>query len=267
MRPREISSPQNLWIKRLRAALVRSKSAEAGECAIEGFHLVEEALRSGLEVVAIVRTPGAEHYWERLRRWLNGRERCFLTSERIFRTVAQTKTSQGIAALVRLPAWEQTQALTRPNAVVAAVVGLQDPGNLGTILRTLEAFGGAACLLGPGTVSACNAKAVRASAGAIFRLPVFAYSTESHLLAACRQHGLRTIALDVKAKGMMYEHDLRRGFAFFVGREGSGLSRTLVAEVEEVMRIPIAAPVDSLNAALVVGLVLYEAARQRGFSF
>ncbi|MFQ5817141.1 MAG: TrmH family RNA methyltransferase [Terriglobia bacterium] len=267
MRLREISSSQNPWIKRLRAGLRRGKLTEAGECAVEGFHLVDEALASGLEVSAIVWTPTGERYWQQLAPRLNGRERCLRTSERVFRSLAQTETSQGIAALVRLPRWEEARALARPNAVAAALVGLQDPGNLGTILRTLEAFGGAACLVGPGTVSAFNAKAMRASAGSVFRLPIFTHATETALLAACRKHGLRTIALDINAKRGLDELDLRGSFAFFVGREGSGLGREILAAVDEVARIPIARSVDSLNAAVAAALALYEAARQRGFSF
>jgi TrmH family RNA methyltransferase len=108
---------------------------------------------------------------------------------------------------------------------------------------------------------------MRASAGSVFRFPAFVHPTEKELLAACRRHRLRTIALDVKAQRGLHELDLRTGFAFLVGREGSGLPRDLLGEVDEVARIPIAAPVDSLNAALAAGLTLYEAARQRGFSF
>ncbi|MFQ5927278.1 MAG: TrmH family RNA methyltransferase [Terriglobia bacterium] len=267
MRLREISSLQNPWIKRLRAGLRRGELTEAGECAVEGFHLVEEALLSGLEVKAIVRTAASERYWQQLTPRLNGRERCFLTTERVFRSLAQTETSQGIAALVRMPHWDEKKVFARPHGVAAALVGLQDPGNLGTILRSLEAFGAAACLVGPGTVSPLNGKAMRASAGSVFRLPVFTHPTEKGLLAACRNHGLRTIALNAKARWALDELDLRGGFAFFVGREGSGLSRELLAAVDEVARIPIAPSVNSLNAAVAAALVLYEAARQRGFSF
>lgn len=267
MVPREISSPHNRVIKRLRAGLARGEPTAAGEWAVEGFHLVEEALRSGLEVTAIVRTPAAERYWQRLTGWFNGREHCFLATERVFRALAQTETSQGIAALVRPPRWDEARAFSRPNPVAAVLVGVQDPGNVGTILRTLEAFGGAACLLGPGTASPPNAKLMRASAGSVFRFPAFVQPTEKELLAACRRHRLRTIALDVKAQRGLHELDLRGGFAFLVGREGSGLPRDLLGEVDEVARIPIAAAVDSLNAALAAGLTLYEAARQRGFSF
>lgn len=267
MRVGQIASPQSPWIKRLRTGLRRGELTEAGECAVEGFHLVEEALASGLHVTAIVHTPAAERYWQRLAAQSNGIERCFLTSERVFRSLAQTETSQGIAALIRWPEWNEAQALAQPHAMAAALLGLQDPGNFGTILRALEAFGAAACLLGPDTVSPFNAKALRASAGSAFRLPVFTHPTEEEIFALCRKHGLRTIALDVRGPRRLDELDLRAPFAFLVGREGSGLSPGILEQADAVVRIPIAASVNSLNAAVAAALVLYEASRQRGFSF
>lgn len=260
-----ITSPHNLWIKKLRAALARSELTSAGECAVEGFHLIEEALRSGLEITAVVRTPAAERYWQRLRPRLNGQEHAFLITERVFRRLAQTEHSQGIAALVRWPQWEEAAVLRRSDAVVVALVGVQDPGNLGTILRTLEAFGAAACLLGPGTVSPLNPKALRASAGSVFRLPVFAHPTGKNVLAVCRRFGLRALGLAPRATRALHQVDLKEPMAFFIGHEASGLSEELLGRLDEVVRIPIAAPVDSLNAAVAVALALYETARQRGF--
>jgi TrmH family RNA methyltransferase len=262
-----ISSLQNPWIKRLRAGLLRGELSEAGECAVEGFHLVEEALRSGLEITAVVRTPAAEKYWLRIAPRLNGGTPCFLTSERVFRSIARTATSQGIAALVRWPRWRGEEVLGVPSPVLAVLVGVQDPGNLGTILRTLEAFGATACLLGPGTVNLLNAKAMRASAGSVFRVPHFRCPTEKDALALCRRHALRTIALDPKGSKYLSDLDLSRGVAFFVGREGSGLNPAVVAQMDEVARIPISSSVDSLNAAVAAALALYETARQRNFRF
>lgn len=264
---RELASRHNPLVKRLRAALRRGELRATGECAVEGFHLVEEALRSELEVRAILCTPRAQRQWAQREHYRDIRERCFTTSERVFRSLAQTETSQGIAALVRLPRWDLSAVLAKPNAVVAGLLGLQDPGNLGTILRSLDAFGAAACLLGPNTVSPLNAKVVRASTGAVFRVPVFTQRTEKEVLDVCHQHGLRTLATDAAVGQPLDKVDLRSGFAFLIGREGSGLTQKLLAKVDAVVRIPIAAHVDSLNAAVAAAIVLYETARQRGFTF
>lgn len=264
---REITSLHNPLVKRLRTALRRGELSATGECGVEGFRLVEEAVRSGLEISTILCTPAAQRRWARLRLYREARQRSFITTERVFCSLAQTETSQGIAALVRFPRWDLSTALAKPNAVVAGLLGLQDPGNLGTILRSLEAFGAAACLLGPNTVSPLNPKAVRASAGTVFRVPVFTHRTEKEVLALCHRYGLRTLATDAVAGQPLDKVDLRPGFAFLIGREGSGLGRELLAEVNEVVRIPIAARVDSLNAAVAATIVLYEAARQREFSF
>ncbi len=262
-----ISSPRNPWIKRLRAGLLRGELSETGECAVEGFHLVEEALRSGLEITAVVRTPAAEKYWRRIAPQLNGVTPCFLTSERVFRSLARTETSQGIAALVRWPRWREEEVLGIRSPLLAVLLGLQDPGNLGTLLRTLEAFAATACLLGPGTVNLLNAKAMRASAGSVFRVPHFRCPTEEDALALCRRYAVKTIALDPKGRQYLSDLDLSQGVAFLVGREGSGLTPAVLARVDETARIPISSAVDSLNAAVAAALALYETARQRNFRF
>lgn len=260
-----LGSPRHPLLKRMRQAFRRGELTPDGYCAVEGTHLVEEALRSPVEVAALVGARSAEALLRRFEAAANGRLRSYLTSDRIFRSLAQTETPQGIAALVRPPAMRLEDCLARPQALVVVLTGLRDPGNLGTILRALEAFGGAAGLLTPNTVSPFNAKAVRASAGSLFRVPVFRHLALDKVIALCRQHGLRTVGLVPRAGRLLEEIDLRSPVAFFVGQESKGLPRDLSAQVDETGRIPLAAPVESLNAAMAATLALYETARQRRF--
>ena len=115
--------------------------------------------------------------------------RSYLVPDRVFRSLADTQTPQGIAALVRLRRFKLEEVLHEPPALIMVIVGLQDPGNLGTILRSLEALGGRACLLTGNTVSPFNPKAVRASAGSLFRVPVFRQLSVERILALCRERG------------------------------------------------------------------------------
>lgn len=262
----ELKSPRHPLLRRLRRALDRGELTPDGCCAIEGVHLVEEALRSPVEVAALVGAQSAQAALERFQAASNGRARAYLVPDRVFRSLTQTETPQGIAAFVRLPALRLEERLARPQALVAVLVGLQDPGNLGTILRTLEAFGGAACLLTPNTVSPFNAKAVRASAGSLFRVPVYRQLEVARILTLCRQHRLRTLGLAPRASRLLSEIDLRPSTAFFIGREGCGLPADLLGQLDTEARIPLATPVESLNAAMAASLALYEAARQRGFA-
>src|SRR3989304_1694335 len=158
-----LASPRHPLLRRFRESWRRGELTADGCCAVEGQHLVEEAFRSPVEVVALRAAPPAEERLARFEAAGNGRLPSYVTSDRIFRALAPTETPQGLAALVRLATPPLESALvSRPAALAVALIGLQAPGNLGTILRSLEAFGGAACLLGPDSVSPYNPKAVRA---------------------------------------------------------------------------------------------------------
>ena len=259
----EISSPQNPLLRALRRALREGEPGEDGTFGVEGPHLVEEALRSRVEVTALVAARSAEARLAEFEARANGRLRSYVVPDRLFRALAQTETPQGLAALVRLPERRLDDCLGQPNALVAVLVGVQDPGNLGTILRSLEAFGGAACLLAENTVSPFNPKAARASAGSLFRVPVFRRLKLDEILRACKRHRLRTVALAPRGDRALGEIDLRGGVALFIGQEASGLPNEILKQADVVAEIPLAAPVESLNAAMAATLALYEAARQR----
>ncbi|HXE74658.1 MAG TPA: RNA methyltransferase [Candidatus Xenobia bacterium] len=259
----ELTSPQNPLLRALWRALREGEATPEGAIAVEGPRLVEEALRSSVEVAAVVAARSAEARLAKLEALANGRLQSYVVPDRVFRTLADTETPQGIAALVRLPQRKLEATLAQPRALVLGLVGVQDPGNLGTILRSLEAFGGSACLLTHGTVSPFNPKAVRASAGSLFRVPVFHGLKLREILERCRDYSLETIGLAPGAGRELSQTDLRQPVALFIGQEGSGLPRETLAQLDTVAEIPLAAPVESLNAAMAATLALYEAARQR----
>jgi len=261
---RELTSPRHPLLKSLRAALRQGELTAEGCCAIEGSHLMEEALASELRITALVGSRSAAKQLAEFEARTGGGVPSYLISDRVFRSLSQTQTPQGIAALVRLREYSLNEVLAAPKGVVAVLVGLQDPGNLGTILRALEAFGGAACLLAPRTVSPFNAKAVRASAGALFRVPVFAGLELPEILDLCRTHQLWRVGLAPRAPALLGQTDLRGPVALFVGGEAGGLPPTLVSQLDVVARIPLGPSVESLNAAVAASVAFYEASRQRG---
>ncbi len=265
-RRQELTSPQNPLLRALRRSLREGEPTEDGSFGVEGPHLVGEALRSPVEVTALVAARSAEARLAKLEACANGRVRSYVVPDRVFRSLSDTETPQGVAALVQLPEHTLEECLAQPNALVVVLVGLQDPGNLGTILRSLEAFGGSGCLLTPGTVSPFNSKAVRASAGSLFRVPVFRGLRLEKILEQCRQHGLQTIGLAPRAGRELSQTDLHQPTAFFVGQEGSGLAPEMLKQLDGVTAIPLVAPVESLNAAMAATLALYEAARQRALT-
>ncbi len=176
-----------------------------------------------------------------------------------------TESPQPIAALVEPPDWTWAHLLGGPGSTAPLLVvlaELQDPGNLGAILRSAEAFGADGVLSLPGTVSAWNPKAVRASAGSVFRLPVLATS-EAEALAHLRKAGVKIWATTVRGAQPADLVDLAGPVALLIGNEGNGVPPDLAAKADGALTISCPGPVESLNAAVAASVLLYEASRQR----
>jgi TrmH family RNA methyltransferase len=254
-------------VKELRQAFAHNGRTESGECAIEGIRIAEEAIRSGLKFRAVFFRASAENVAEKLLPQIGSHVETLLVPDSIFDGAVPSETPQGIAALVRLREFSLEDILERLHVgPVMVVVGLQDPGNLGTILRSAEAFGSAGVVVGEGTVSPINSKVIRASAGSMFRLPVVLAKAEGGLdsvIAKLRSQSVRLIATSSHKGTPLHQARLTDASAIFVGSEGSGLSRNLMAQVGELVAIPHAPQVESLNAGVAGSIVLYEAARQR----
>ena len=185
-----------------------------------------------------------------------------LTDE-VFASVVETQSPQGVAALIVPPVPSIEDILVRTPLVLIAA-GLQDPGNLGTLVRSAEAFGATGVLTTPGTVSAWNQKALRASVGSVFRMPVVAATLED--VAALKSRGLRLLAaVGAHEFGVPAAHatDFTAPCALLIGNEGAGLSQEWLALADGRVTIPCPGPVESLNAAVAGSLLLYEASRQR----
>ena len=193
-RLRPVDGRHNRRLKELRTAFRRAELTPQGECAIEGVKLLEEALRSGQHLDSVFFSESARPLAEKLLPQINSRTETIVLPNALFNSIVPTEAPQGVAALLKLPAFSAAQLLDRSSVgplVVAA--GLQDPGNLGTILRSAEAFGAAGIFLTEGTVSPYNSKVLRGSAGSIFRLPLLRMpSTE--LIPLLRAQKVRLLA-------------------------------------------------------------------------
>jgi TrmH family RNA methyltransferase len=254
-------------VKELRQGFARAERSEDGNCAIEGLRIVEEATRSGLRFRAVFLKESAQNLAERLLPQIGANVDTLLLPDKLFDDAVPSETPQGVAALVRLKEFSLSDALERLQVgPLIVVAGLQDPGNLGTILRSAEAFGSAGTVLGEGTVSPLNSKVIRASAGSIFRLPVIAAKNAGgmdEISAKLRAQGVRLIATSSHKGTPLDQANLTLPSAVFVGSEGSGLPRSVLAQADELIAIPHLPQVESLNAGVAGSVVLYEAARQR----
>lgn len=258
-RIRIVQSRANARLKQLRAGLARGGRTAEGQVAVEGLHLVEEALRSGLRVTEVFLCEGREALLDPLPP-LDAE--ILVAPAGVFASAVATESPQGIAALVEAPAFTADDLFAGTPLLLVAD-GLQDPGNLGTLVRSAEAFGATGMIALPGTVSLWNPKALRASSGSAFRLPVVTLAAEE-ALSLLRSRGVQTLAA-VAAGGVAASRvDLRQPCALLIGNEGSGLSQNLIDRAGQRITIPCPGPVESLNAAVAASVLLYEAARQRG---
>jgi RNA methyltransferase, TrmH family len=268
-RLRRIEGRHNPLLKQLRQAFSRAQRTPEGDCAIEGLRMLEEAIRSGLRFRAVFFRESAQDRAERLLPQIGNHVETLLLPDKLFDASVPSETPQGVAALVRLKEFSLDDVLEKERlqlGPVIALAGLQDPGNLGTIIRSAEAFGSAGMIVGEGTVSPLNAKAVRASAGSMFRLPVVpAPSTAGFedVVAKLRAQNVRLVATSSHKGTPLHQVNLTGPLAVFIGSEGSGLSRGLMTQVDEVVAIPHTPQVESLNAGVAGSIILYEAARQR----
>ena len=289
--PESISARENHWLKRFRVALAGPPASGEISIGIEGARLVDEALRSNIKVEAVlVSESGRKHLGKIIPRI--GREtRLLATSDALFQSIAGTETTQGVAAIVWPPRAvlndlyggnNSAQSPLKANnaTLIVVLVGLQDPGNVGTILRTAEALGAtgvAACRSNTiGTANIFSPKVVRASAGAVFRLPVAEGISTQVLQTQMRAAGVRMLAAtstgDASAVAP-WQADLCGPVAIFIGNEGAGLPPEVVQAADLHVRIPLAMArgietesVESLNAGSAAAILLYEAACQRGDS-
>ena len=266
---RIVQSKQNPRVKELRAALLRPGRGESELVALEGLHLVDEALRSGTPLQTIFVAQGHENLLETLGAIDETRTEILAVPREILDSAASTESPQPIAALAHPRNWPWAEVLAqKPGmpalipALIPVLSGIQDPGNLGTILRSAEAFGATGILCLTGTVSRWNPKAMRASAGSVFRLPVLA-SSEAKAFQHLREAGIRTLAAMAREADPLNEVNLTGPIALLIGSEGSGLSPEIAAQCDARVTIPCPGPVESLNAAVAASVLFYEASRQR----
>ena len=258
---RKVSSRQNTLVKVLRRAFQHGELVD-GLCAIEGVRLIEEAIRSGLRFRALFYGDSSEQRVQKLIPQISSHTELLALPDEVFASAVATETPQGVAALVRWPVFSLDEILEETSSpLLIGAMGIQDPGNLGTIIRSGEAFSATAIVLGAKTVSQFNPKVIRASMGSCFRLPTIKLSAAE--VQSLKRRGLR-IAATSSHKGKPIDgSDLTGGLVIMVGSEGAGVSQEYMVLADEFIRVPHDEKVESLNAAVATSVILYEAQRQR----
>jgi RNA methyltransferase, TrmH family len=262
-RLRRVSSRQNALVKDLRKALSHGEPTAEGYLAVEGVRMIEEAIRSGLRFQAVFFSESGSAHATRLLPQIGSQVEVLLLPDEVFVSAVSTESPQGVAALVKLrPHKFEDLMEAGANALLVGIAGIQDPGNLGTIIRSAEAFGARAVLLGEKTVSHFNPKAVRGSAGSLLRQPLLRVKL-GESITALKQRGVKVLATSSHKGKPLHEADFTGAAMIVVGNEGAGVPQEILSMADELVTIPHAPRVESLNAGIAASILLYEAARQR----
>jgi RNA methyltransferase, TrmH family len=261
LKPINLTSPHNDLIKRWRKLHSRKGRQSLGSLWIEGEHLVEEAVKAGWRIRALIvdRDREAEHrsWWEKRL----GHVPVYWLPPRLYRTLTDTETPQGIAAEVEIPKAEADQTIP-PAGVLLLLDAVQDPGNVGTMLRTARAVGAAGVWLGKGTVDPYNPKVVRAAMGALFHVPIRMADLHEEL-PRLRSAGYWVVGTHPRGEFVHFDVLYPKRTAFLLGNEGRGVAPELLQGADRKVAIPMPGGAESLNVSITASLLLYEYLRQQ----
>lgn len=258
-----ITSTANPRVKEWASLLDKKGRDKTGLYLVEGPHLVQEALASEAQVLVVVYAqekgiPGELEHLVESTEWIPASDDCILKC-------SDTVHPQGIFAVVRKRNDSIESLLAMETGLAIVADGVQDPGNLGTIIRSADAAGADAVILGKGTVDLYNPKTVRSTMGSMFHLPIIEADLQK-VLPQAKERGIRTLSASLQAKQSCYEYDFRQSTWLIMGNEANGVSASTRPWVTDEIIIPMQGQAESLNVAMASTVLLYEAMRQRHFS-
>jgi TrmH family RNA methyltransferase len=261
-----ISSFTNDRIKYLRSLYRTKYIRQESKFVLEGVRIVEEAIKEDVNIEQVfysdylMRNQRGEELLANLRE--TGAEILEVDDE-IIQKVADTESPQGILAIVEQVDYNLTDILTGDNKLILIVDQVQDPGNLGTIIRTADAAGVDGVITTKGTVSLYNQKTIRATMGSLFRMPVYWASDLKELKNILDDSGVKVVVGDINGDKYHFEVDCSSSTAIVVGNEGTGPRDELIEFADQLIKIPLVGDAESLNVAMAAGIMVYEAVRQR----
>lgn len=258
-----ITSTSNLQVKNLQQLARKAKARNEQDVFLaEGMKMFLEAPRDRIRKIYISKSL----YEEEGQAFCDGLDTEIL-EDRVFEAASDTKTPQGVLCVLKQYHYELKDLMRSENPHLVILENLQDPGNLGTIMRTAEGAGADGIILSRNSVDMYNPKAIRSTMGSVYRMPFLYVDRIEDILPHLKEKGVCTFAAHLEGKKYYDKEDYCGGTAFFVGNEGSGLSDELSRRADVRIRIPMHGKLESLNAAVAASILMYEVSRQRRRSF
>lgn len=256
-----IQSIQNAKVKDWAKLLTKKGREKEQSYLVEGPHLVEEAIKGQADIQALLMTENYIRSQTVDSYIAQHPSCCFQVSEQVLHKLSDTETPQGVLAVIRMKKWSLAPLL-EGNRLLLLLDALQDPGNLGTMIRTADAAGVDGIILGKGTVDLYNPKVVRSTMGSIFHLPM----VQDDLVQVCGylvEHKFNLAATSLEGAVPYDEASYTGPTAIVIGNEGNGVSQDILSRCHSKVKIPIYGQAESLNAAVAAAIMMYEAVRQR----
>lgn len=253
-----ITSTANAQVKNVITLLKKSgERKRRGLFVIEGIRMFTEIPKDRIDKIYV-----SEGFYRNNSDVLKNLE-YELVSDNVYAQMSDTKTPQGIMALVKMLEYKLTDIMAGDKPVVVMLENIQDPGNLGTIMRTAEGAGATGIIMSKDTVDIYNPKTIRSTMGALFRMPFIYVEDIIETADVLRKHNIALVAAHLAGEKNYYSENLNRPMALMIGNEGNGLTDTLTNKADILVRIPMEGQLESLNAAVSTAVILYEAYRQR----
>ena len=264
-----ITSANNQQMKQIAALLKKAKERrEKKSFVVEGPKMVQEAPAEWLKAVYVSeffmeKTENKELLEELEARCSSVQVPFEIVADSVFKSVSDTQTPQGIMAIVQMPEYEMTQLLQDEKTHLLILESIQDPGNLGTMVRTGEGAGITGVIMNKTTVDLFNPKTIRSTMGSIYRVPFMVTDNLIATMESLKQQGVSLYAAHLKGQHAYDEEEYTKACGFLIGNEGNGLSDEIADLADTYIKIPMEGQVESLNAAISATLLMYEANRQR----
>ncbi len=259
-----ITSTSNQKVRQVVQWQTKAKERKkAGVFLAEGVKMLEEAPADWIREIylsADCLKKAEENHVIQKKLLQNGYE---TVSEEVFRKMSDTQTPQGVLTVLKRPQYRLEELLTQEKPLFVVLEDLQDPGNLGTIVRTGEGAGITGVIMSAGTVDIFNPKVIRATMGSVYRVPFVFVDNVAEAIGRLRENGIHTYAAHLKGENYYDSFSFREPTAFLIGNEGNGLKKETADMADFYLKIPMEGRVESLNAAIATALLMYEAHRQR----
>lgn len=257
----KISSKDNSLIKHIKKLKEKKYRDEYGEYVIEGLKLIEEAIRENVSILHIVICDGCDksEMIDSHLKYAMAKYECIYVPQNIFKLISDVENPQGILAVIKKESNEKD--IYYNEDIIIALDDVQDPGNVGTILRTVDSVGLKQILVSKGTADCYNPKVVRSTMGAIFRVNIIECEDLKDTLKKAQNNGYKIMCTSLDAKKSIYEAQYNKK-VIVVGNEANGVSKQIKSIADEKVIIPMRGKTESLNVSVATGIILYEYVRQ-----